>query len=141
MGAEDCGENALASPPSRLDDVLSGALPLFWQERKPQIFWRQILDDLEIKAVCDLTPGSGTLATACMQQGIAYFGVTRSKVHCTFLQNKLDRDALAIICIQGSALYEASMAEHVNEHFSDIVEEFNDADIDDAESDEPDDDQ
>ena len=133
----------LASPPSRLQDVLSGALPLFWQERKPHALWRQILVDLDIKAVCDLTPGSGTLASACMQQGTAYFGITRSAAHSSYMQNKLDRDALAIICIQGSALYEADMAEHIKDHFADIVEEFNAADIDDAESDEdqPDDDQ
>ena len=128
--------DALASPPSRLADACSGALPLFWQERKPQGFWRQLLLDLDIKAVCDMTPGSGTLAASCMQEGVAYFGITRTAAHSSYLQNKLDRDALAIISIQGSALYEADMAEHIKAHFADIVEEFNAADVDDADTEE-----
>ena len=126
----------LASPPARLEDALSGALPLFWRERKPHGFWRQLLLDLDIKAVCDMTPGSGTLAASCLQEGVAYFGITRSAAHGSYMQNKLDRDALAIITIQGSALYEADMAEHIKEHFADIVEEFSAADVDDADTDE-----
>ena len=125
----------LASPPPRLVDSLNGAVPIFWQERKPHAFWRQLLIDLDIKAVCDLTPGSGILAKACMQEGCSYFGITRSAAHGSYMQNKLDRDALGIISMNGSALYEADMAEHIKEHFADIVDELHAADADDADTD------
>ena len=49
--------------------------PLFWQECKPPSFWRALLNDYNIKAVFDVTPGSGALAEACMLEGILYHGV------------------------------------------------------------------
>ena len=128
-------EDSLAIPPQHMSDGLSGVYPLFWQERKPHMFWRQLLTSLDIKAVCDLTPGSGILAASCMQEGVSYFGITRTTAHGSYMQNKLDRDALAIATIDGSALYEADLAEHIKEHFADIVEEFNTADVDDADTD------
>ena len=39
-----------------------------------------------------------------------------------YRQNKLDRDALSIITVPGSALYQADMAAPIKEHFADVVD-------------------
>ena len=96
-----------------------------------------MLVNLDIKAVCDLTPGSGPLSASSMQESVTYFGITRTEAHGSYLQHKLAHDAVAIISIDGSALYEADTAEHIKEHFADIVEEFNAADVDVDTDDEP----
>ena len=49
--------------------------PLFWEEFKPLSLWRALLQDYKIKAVFDVTAGSGCLAEACMLEGIVYHGV------------------------------------------------------------------
>ena len=130
---------ALTSPPEKLAARLNDVLPLFWQERKPCDFWRQFLNDLDVRAVCDLTPGSGTLAKACMLENWAYSGITRTGAHSSFMQNKLDRDAVGVISMDGSGMHEADLAQHIKEHFSEIVEELHAADVEDAEGEEEED--
>ena len=51
------------------------------------------------------------------------------------MQNKLDRDAVGVISMDGSAMYETDLAHHLQTHFGDVVEELNAADVEDAESD------
>ena len=53
------------------------SVPLFWQECKPIQFWLTLLKDLNIKAVFDLSPGSGALAEAVMSIGALCHGVCR----------------------------------------------------------------
>ena len=119
------------SPPEKIAARLNGVLPLYWQERKPAGFWRQFLADLDVQAVLDLTPGSGTLAQACLLERWSYCGITRTGAHSSFMQNKLDRDAVGVISMDGSAMYEADLAQHLTAHFSDVVEELNAADVED----------
>ena len=118
----------LASPPPRLGASLNGAVPIFWQERKPTAFWRQLLNDLDVRAVCDLTPGSGVLAHACLMEGWPYIGVTATAAHCSYMQNRLDRDAVGIISMSGSAMYDEDLAGLIKQHFADIVDEVHAAD-------------
>ena len=80
-----------------------------------------------MKAVFDLTPGSGTLAQACLMERWNYCCITRTAAHSSFVQNKLDRDAVGVISMDGSAMYEADLAQHLTAHFSDVVEELNNA--------------
>ena len=122
----------LASPPERFASRLNGVHPLFWQERKPVAFWRQLLTDLNVKAVCDITPGSGTLAQACLLEHWNYTGITRTGAHSSFMQNKLDRDAVGVISMDGSGMYESDLAHHLQTHFGDVVDELNAAEVDDA---------
>ena len=118
----------LASAPDRLRDSLNDAVPLFWQERKTGRFWVQLLRDLDVRCVIDTTPGSGVLASACLQEGWPYLGITRNAAQATFLHNRMDRDALAIIAKAGSAMYEEDFAETVRKHFQDIVDQGTAAD-------------
>ena len=113
----------LAKPPESLADCLNEAVPLFWQERKSPKFWLQFLRDLEVRCVVDCTPGSGVLAAVCLQEGWPYCGIVRNVAQATFLQNRMDRDALSIIAKAGSAMYEEDFAETVRKHFQDIVDQ------------------
>ena len=110
-----------ASPPDKFADI-NGALPIFWQERKAVSFWRALLGDLYVGAVVDVTPGSGVLAQACLLEGWPYLAIPKTAAHASFMHNKLDRDALNVISLSGSAMHQADMAEHIKEHFADVLD-------------------
>ena len=73
------------------------------------------------QAVVDLSPVSGALAEACMKRGAQYFGVVFDKTHFQWLSNVVDRASLQYICAQGGVLYQADLATHVKELFSDHI--------------------
>ena len=99
-----------------------GANPiLFWQEAKPISLLEALLEDLDIAAVFDVSPGSGALAEACLRLGVQYVGVTTSDTHNRWLQNVLDRAAVEHIVTQGRPLYQRSLVEHVRRHFDEVL--------------------
>ena len=114
-------------PYAKFYDAACGQ-PLFWAERKTVKFWYRLLEDLDAKAVCDLTPGSGMCARACMDLGISYTGITRSPEHGSWLQNVVDRHALQTITTNGSPLFEQHLAAAITEHFKDVLDQLHDAD-------------
>ena len=65
--------------------------PLCWLETKTLAWWLNMLADIQADKVIDVTPGSGTLALACLSLGIRYVGVASSEGHFNFLNNKLHR--------------------------------------------------
>ena len=79
---------------------------------------------LDIKAIVDLSPGSGTLASASMAEGIQYVGVVCDATHVKWLQNTCDRASLQYIVKNGSALYQQDLAELVQQHYNDVLEEL-----------------
>ena len=104
-------------------------LPLFWQERKPKTFWVQLLRDLRAKVVFDATPGSGQLARACLELGLAYTGVAKNQQHCKFLNSVLDRYAVVLVGQSGSACHDADLAALAKEHFQDVNEMVDQQDL------------
>ena len=72
----------------------------------------------------DFTPGSGTLATACLMMGVPYHGVASSAAHMGWLQNVLDRRALQVLTDKSWALYTPPLATLVQEHFGDVLAEL-----------------
>ena len=70
----------------------------------------------------DLSPGSGALASACMQRGTQYLGLLGSALHMTWLTTVVDRASLKFICESGSYLYQEDLATHLNELFADVVD-------------------
>ena len=100
--------------------------PLFWMETKSFTLWQQLLDDLSIKAVVDLSPGSGVLAEACMSSGVQYFGIVRNQTHLGWLNNSLDKTSLSYIVQPNSWLYDESLAQNVKDCFDDILNEGGD---------------
>ncbi len=105
----------------------SAGQPLFWAERKPIALWRSILQDLDIKAIFDVSPGSGTLARAALELGLSYVGLTRQQEHVAFLNNVVDRHALTLICKSGSPLFQQDLQKCVEEHFNDILDQLKEA--------------
>lgn len=99
----------------------SPGVPLFWHETKSVQFWGQLLDDLHVKCVVDVSPGSGLLAQTCMSKGIQYFGMCMSSCHLTWLSNVLDRACLKYVVESGSYLYQEDLGALIKELFSDVL--------------------
>jgi hypothetical protein len=115
-----------ATPKSETFDPSLG-VPLYWAERKPLAFWQQLIMDLDVKCIVDLSPGSGTLARAAMLEGARYLGITRSEEHASWLLNVLDRHAVAFAARSGSPLFEQNLAECIRRHYQDELQQLQDA--------------
>ena len=100
----------------------SSGVPLFWLETKSLGFWTQLCEELSIKCIVDVSPGSGILAQCCMAKGIQYFGMCTSPHHLQWLSNVLDRAALKYIVESGAFLYQEDLATHIKELFADVLQ-------------------
>ena len=101
------------------------------QETKGGEFWEAALQMLDIQSVCDMTPGSGTLASTCLRLQIPYLGILRNEVHQSFLANVLDRQCLQYLSDSSSILYNENVAEMIHDHFAETLAELNAPDVDD----------
>ena len=97
-------------------------VPLLWMETKSVDAWVQILKDTSVKAVMDLSSGSGNLASACMRVGATYIGFVYHKTHLQWLTNVVDRNSLKYLTESGSFLYQEDLATHVKQLFEELVE-------------------
>ena len=97
-------------------------VPLYWCETNSVDARLGILKDTSVKAVVDLSAGSGTLACACMGVGALYFGFVYHKTHLTWLTNVVDRASLKYLVQSGTTLYQEDVATHVKQVFADLVE-------------------
>ena len=109
--------------PNRWVSGRSG-VPLFWLETKSMSFWSTLLEHLNIKVVVDITPGSGALASACMEAGVPYFGMCINQHHHVWLSNVVDRMSLKYITQSGSELHNDDLASEVTDIFGDILSSF-----------------
>ena len=116
-----------ATPQGDIFDTGVG-MPLFWQERKTVQCWKTLLRDVNAKAVFDLTPGSGACARAAMSAGLTYACMVGSAEHCSWLQNILDRQALRFICEANGPLHQQDLAQCIQEHFAETLEQLNQQD-------------
>ena len=98
-------------------------VPLFSGETKSKTFWHQIIAEHCVKAVVDVTPGAGALAEACMEMDTHYVGICGHQQHTAWLANVVDRAALKFITKAGTVLYQEELATHIQELFSDALEE------------------
>lgn len=117
------GFSSATGPPEAWADKHGKLEPLFWQETKPISYWICMLTDFKIKAVFDMTPGSGALAEACLSLGLTYHGVCLNTKHMHWLATVVDRAACGLITHQGcSPLFQQDLATLLEKHFNDIVE-------------------
>ena len=96
--------------------------PLFWQECKPTELYEQLLSDLDVTSVFDLSPGSGALAEACLRLGATYAGVTAKAEHARWLQNVLDRITVKHVITPGRSLFNKESVDTMRLHFGDILQ-------------------
>ena len=68
-------------PPAGLYEVCERGHPFAWHEKKPIDWYKTFLKEIAAGLVADLTPGSGALARACLDEGIQYIGVCCSQQH------------------------------------------------------------
>ena len=122
-----CGPSETEAKP---DGWRRDSIPLFWNESKGTEFWNMWLDSFDIKAVLDLSPGSGQLALAALGKGVQYLGVLTDARHLSWLTNIVDRESLRLIGQSNSAVYQEAMSEHIKEHFADVLDELNAAESD-----------
>ena len=114
-----------AATPLNLDSSKGVPSPLFWAERKTPAFWTQLMKDIGVGAVFDLTPGTGPLARVCLDAGILYSATPINHVHGQWLDTLLDQHALESARTLGSAIYLEELALQIAEHFGDIVDFLN----------------
>ncbi|CAE7231577.1 unnamed protein product [Symbiodinium sp. CCMP2592] len=125
--AEILGMKADAAPADRAPDAwadgegASAGVPLFWQESKGVAVWQALVKNHMVKDVVDLSPGSGALASACLSMGIRYTGFCGNEKHRKWLENLVDRQALALAATEGHALWTQSLADLIQLHFKDVV--------------------
>ncbi len=130
-------------PSSKLFDTDLGC-PLCWQEVKPKELWVSLLEAANADDVVELAAGNGVTARACLSLGIPWCGLCWNSVHCQWLNNVLDLYACELIVEKKSPLHEQDLAQLVNTHFSDVLQQVKDRDntlpaADDDEEDDEDD--
>ena len=119
---------ASPSPAAGLFNVAERGNPFAWKEKK-QISWLQrFLGDISAGLVIDLTPGSGALARACLEDEVQYIGITRKQTHASWLINVLNRSAVECTTRNGSALYAQDLATCLKDHSKELIEELHDQD-------------
>ena len=118
-------QRELPALPTHVKNSLGIGEPLVWQETKSVECFGALIEDLDIGAIFDCSPGSGALAEAAMQHGIHYAGVCANSHHMVWLQNALDRAALKQIMTQQMPLYDANLAAQIKENFMDVVTSLN----------------
>jgi len=111
-------------PPAGLFDVAGRGHPFSWYEKKPISWYKTFLIEIAAHLVIDLTPGSGAMARACLDEGIQYVGVCRSQQHSSWLENILNRASVESTVRQGTALYEQDLATCINDHFKELIDEL-----------------
>ena len=116
--------------PAATQEVMntSVGMPLFWQERKSHFFWQALLKDVHARSVFDCTPGSGQCARAAMELGLNYTCLAKNAEHSSWLINICDREALRQICETSSPLHLQELAEAIQEHFGEVLEQLNQQD-------------
>ena len=91
--------------------------------RKPGALYDAWIQNFSLTEIEDLSPGSGTLATAAMRNEVRYTGYVWSTPHATWLGNVLDREAAKMIMDQNSVLWHESLAEALGQFFADDLAE------------------
>ena len=85
---------------------------------------KTFLKEIAVALVIDLTPGSGAMARACLDEGIEYIDVCRSQPHCSWLVNILNRASVESTTRKGTALYEQDLATCLKDHFKELIDEL-----------------
>ena len=63
-----------------------------------------------------------------MELGLPYVAFARVPEHGSWLCNVWDRHALRAICTSGSALHQQDLAQSIEEHFQEVLDQLNEMD-------------
>lgn len=84
-------------------------MPLWWNETKSANFFEALLKNYQAHQVVDMSAGLA-LASAAMRLNVRYAGVALNNEHSTWLQNSIDKAAIAVICDNEHSLYQESLS-------------------------------
>ena len=71
-------------------------MPLWWNETKSATFFEALLKNYQAHQVVDFSAGLA-LSTACLRLNIRYAGLALNNEHSIWLQNSIDKAAIAVI--------------------------------------------
>jgi hypothetical protein len=108
--------------PDQVKLKLGGCDLLYWQESKSPEIWGQLLEDFDIEAVFDVSPGTGALLEAALRKGVRYVGVTTSDTHNAWLSNIADRIACCHVATPGRSLHSVDLGAAAKKHFQDVID-------------------
>jgi hypothetical protein len=97
--------------------------PLFWQEFKGISFLSAIFNELSVTFVFDLSPGCGTAAIACANNGIGYHGVCQNEKQLRWISGLLDMAILAVEVGQKGKNVDAEYIARIKNYFGTTVAE------------------
>ena len=97
--------------------------PLFWQEFKGISFLSAIFNELSVTSVFDLSPGCGTAAIACANNGIGYHGVCQNEKQLRWISGLLDMAILAVEVGQKGKNVDAEYIARIKNYFGTTVAE------------------
>ena len=111
------GEN-LKDLPAKFVEHASNGHPLFWQEIKTVGLFSQLLTDLGVGHVVDLSPGSGACAVAAAMNHITYDGFCFNDMHKSWLEKVLDRAMLGVFTDKEVPNHDKEFGESIRKYFS-----------------------
>ena len=125
------------SPVAGIFDVELRGHPFSWTERKPLGWYEVFLREVRAGLVVDYSPGSGMMATACLNLGIQYVGICRTIEHCSWLTNIINLAAVEVVSrTRRSPLYQQDLSDRINVHFKELIQALHQQHAAVAESDE-----
>ena len=104
--------------PTKLLASASAGHPLFWQEVKPIGLLSQILQDLCVSHVIDLSPGSGACATAAAMNAITYDGFCYNTAQQQWLESVIDRTMLGVLTDEKGPNKDTDFAQSIRMYFA-----------------------
>ena len=72
-------------------------------------YGQKCVGQARVKAVVDLTPGDGTLATVCLKHGIPYLGLVFNEYHQEVLTQRLAQVVFQLFLDEKSPLHDATL--------------------------------
>ena len=86
--------------------------------------WKALLEDVQCKAIYDVTPGTGLCARLALEQGYLYVGLTKTPEHAAWLRELLDRQALRYMARPGYQLHNKDLQSAITAHFSSLIQQL-----------------
>ena len=117
------GVDAAPSPKVKHFDTSIG-VPIFWQERKTIACWKALLEDVQCRAIYDVTPGSGSCGRLALEMGYLYVALAKTQEHAAWLRAYLDRQTLRYMARPGCPMHNKDMLPAISTHFGALIQQL-----------------
>ena len=90
--------------------------------------YTSILEAVDADYVVQLGVVSAISGRACQSMGLPWLGLCANSVHASWARSCLDRWACEVIAQKGSPFHDRDLAELINTHLSDVLQQTKDRD-------------